>query len=79
MEDLIYFASTCECSHFLDSLKSKVDLYPNHHTATMKEVREETKKKKLAASDDVLREVENGMDKNGVRRLDYLKEKGTGA
>ena len=44
----------------------------------MKEVREEMKKKKLAASDDVLRKVESGMDKNGVRRLNYLKEKGTG-
>jgi len=44
----------------------------------LKEVREEIKKKKLAASDDVLREVESGIDKNGVRRLNYLKEKGTG-
>ena len=51
---------------------------PVYHTATMKEVREEMKKKKLAASDDVPRKVESGIDKNGARRLNYLKEKGTG-
>ena len=35
------------------------------------------KKKKLAASDNVLRKMENRMDKNGARRLNYLKKKGT--
>ena len=44
----------------------------------MKGVREEMKKKKSAASDDLLRKVENGMDENGVRSLNYVKEKGTG-
>ena len=78
MVDLNYLASTCECSHLLDSLKGKEDFDPVYHTATMKEVREEIRKKKLAVSDDVLRKVENGMNKNGVRNLDYLKEKGTG-
>ena len=78
MVDLNYLASICECSHLLDALKGKEDFDPVYHTATMKEVREEMKKKKLAASDDVLRKVENGIDKNGVRRLNYLKEKGTG-
>ena len=59
MIDLNYLASTCECSHLLDSLKGKEDF-------------------ELAASDDVLRKVKSGMDKNGVRRLDYVKEKGPG-
>ena len=44
-------------SHLLDSLKGKEDFDLVHHTATMK--------KKLAASDDILRNVESGMDKNG--------------
>ena len=76
--DLNYLASTCECSHLLDSLKGKEEFDPVHHTANIKEVREEMKNKKLAASDDVLRKVESGMDENGVRRLNYLKEKVTG-
>ena len=79
MADTIYLASTCECSHLLDALKGKEDFDPVYHTATMKEVREEMKKKKLAASDDVIRTVESGVDKNGARRLNYLKDKGTGA
>ena len=57
-------------------LKEKFD--PVYLTTTMKKVPEEIQKKKLAESDDFLRKVENGMDKNGVRKLDYLKEKGTG-
>ena len=65
-------------SHLLDAQKGKKVFDPVYHTATMKEVREEMKKKKLAASDDVLRKVESGIDKNGARRLNYLKEKGTG-
>ena len=77
MAGLNYLASTYECSHLLDSLKGKEVFDMVHHTAIVKEVREEMKQKKLAASDDVLRKVENGMDKNGVRRLDYLKEKRT--
>ena len=36
------------------------------------------KKKKLAASDDVLWKVESGIDKNGARKLNYLKVKVTG-
>ena len=57
MVDLNYLASTYECSHLLDSLKGKEDFDPVHQTATMK-------KKKLASSDDVLRKVESGIDKN---------------
>ena len=38
MVDLNYLASTCECSHLLDSLKGKEDFDPVHHTATTKEV-----------------------------------------
>ena len=45
----------------------------------MKEVQEEMKKKKLAAADDVLRKIKSGIDKNRTRRLNYLKEKGTGS
>ena len=77
MADLNYLASTCECSHLLDALKGKEDFDPVYHTATMKEVRKEMKKKKLASSDDVLRKVESGIDKNGARRLNCLKEKRT--
>ena len=65
MTDLNYLASTCECIHLLDSLKEKEDFDSVHHTAIMKEVREEMQKKKLAASDDVLWKFESGMDKNG--------------
>ena len=36
------------------------------------------KKKKLGTSDDILRKVESGMQKKEIRRLNYLKEKGTG-
>ena len=79
MADLNYLASTCECSHLLDVLKEKGIFDPVYHTATMKEVREEMKKKKLVTSDDILRKVESGMQKKEIRRLNYLKEKGTGA
>ena len=78
MADLNYLASTCECSHLLDALKGKENFDPVYHNATMKEVREEMKKKKLAASDDVLWKVESGIDKNGARKLNYLKVKWTG-
>ena len=65
MVDLNYLMSTYECRHLLDSLKGKEVFDLVHHTAIMKEVREEMKKKKLAASDDVLWKFESGMDKNG--------------
>ena len=32
----------------------------------------------MVASDDVLRKVESGMDKNGVRKLNCLKKEETG-
>ena len=78
MADLNYLASTCECSHLIDALKGKKDFDPVYHTATMKAVREEMKKKKSDASDEVLKKIEKEIHKKGARRLNYLKEKGTG-
>ena len=78
MADLNYLASTCECSHLIDVLKGKESFDPVFHTATMKAVREEMKKKKSDASDEVLKKIEKEIDKKGARRLNYLKEKGTG-
>ena len=78
MVDLNYLASTCECSHLLDALKGKEIFDPVYHATTMKEVREEMKKKKLATSDDILRKVESGIQKKEIWRLNYLKEKETG-
>ena len=66
MADLSYLASTCECSHLLDALKGKEIFDPVYHTATMKEVREEMKKKKLVTSDDILRKVESGIQKKDL-------------
>ena len=44
MVDLKYLASTCECIYILDTLKGgEIDTV--YHTATMKKVREEMKKK----------------------------------
>ena len=45
MIDLIYIASTCECSYLLDALKGEELFDPAYHTATMNEVREEMKKR----------------------------------
>ena len=78
MADLNYLASTCECSYLLDALKGKEIFDPVYHATTMKEVREEMKKKKLATSDDILRKVESGIQKKEIWRLNYLKEKETG-
>ena len=51
---------------------------PVYHTATMNEVREKIKKNKFATSDDVLLKIESRLEKNGIRMLNYLKDKGTG-
>ena len=66
MADLNYLASTCDCSYLLDALKGKEIFDPVYHSTTMKEVREEMKKKKLATSDDILRKVESGMQKKEI-------------
>ena len=72
MVDLHYLVSTCKYSHLLDAFKGNDFFEPVYHTATMKEIREEMKKKKL-----LLRMIYSGkLDKNGIRRLNYLKEKG---
>ena len=76
--DLNYLASTGESSHLLDALKGKEDSVLVYHIATVNEVREEMKKKKLTASGDILRKVVSVIDKNGDWRLNYLKEKRTG-
>ena len=76
MVDLNYLAPAWECSHLLNVPTGKEVFYPVYHTVIMKDVREEIKKKKLAAANDELRNIESGIDKNGTRRLNYLKEKG---
>ena len=38
--ELNYQYSTCECSHFIDSLKGRETFEAIRHTCTMKEVRE---------------------------------------
>ena len=78
MVDLNYLESTCECSNLLNTLKGKEVFDPVYHTATMKEVREEMNKKKLATVDDTRWKIESGIDKKEAWRLNYLKEKGTG-
>ena len=78
MVDLNYLAPAWECSHLLNVPTGKEVFDPVCHTAIMKDVRGEIKKKKLAAADDELRKFESGIDKNGTRRLNYLKEKGIG-
>ena len=72
--NLNYLASACECSHLLDALKGKEIFDPVYHTATMKEVREEMKKKKLATSDD----IEGGKwdAKEGISETQLLEGEG---
>ena len=48
------------------------------HTGTMKEVREMMKVEKAGKFEKTLKGVRSKIDKLGARRLDYLKEKGTG-
>jgi len=73
--DLNYLVSTCECSHLIDALKGKELFDPVFYTATMKAVQDEMKKKKLDASDEVLKKIEREIDKKGARRLNHLKER----
>ena len=78
MADLNYLASSCECSHLLDSLKGKETFDPVYHSKTLKEVRVEIRKKKTERSEILLEKIKSSIEKKGVRRLDYLKEKGIG-
>ena len=78
MADLNYLASSCECSHLLDSLKGKETFDPVYHSKTLKEVRVEIRKKKTERSEILLGTIKRSIEKKGARRLDYLKEKGTG-
>ena len=78
MAYLNHLASTCECSHLLDSLKGKEIFNPVFHSETLKEVRVEIRKKKTEISEVLLEKSKSCIEKEGARRLDYLKEKGTG-
>ena len=76
--DLNYLASTCECSHLLDSLKGKDKFDLVFHSETLKEVRAEIRKKRTANSEILLKKIKSSIEKKGARRLKYLKEKRTG-
>ena len=76
--DLNYLTSTCECSHLLDSLKGKDKFDLGFHSETLKEVRAEIRKKKTTNSEILLKKIKSSIEKKGTRRLEYLKEKGTG-
>ena len=76
--DLNYLASTCECSHLLESFKGKDKFDPIFHSETLKEVRAEIWKKKTDNSEILLQKIKSSIEKKGARRLEYLKEKGTG-
>ena len=72
MVDLKYQASTCECSHLIDSLKGREMFDAACHTNTMASVRARIKEEKLAKADKILDRIKNKKDKKGARKLDYL-------
>jgi len=78
MVDPNYLASTCECSHLLDSLKGKEKFDPVFHSETLKEVMAEIRTKKADNLEIFLEKIESSIEKKGARILDYLKEKWTG-
>ena len=78
MTDLNYQASTCECSLLLDSLKNRGMLDSASHTNTTTGVRARIKEEKVVKADKILDGLKSKMDKFGARKLDYLREKGTG-
>ena len=77
--DLNCQASTCECSHLLGSLKNRELFDSACHTNTMTAVRARIKEEKVAKADRILDGLKSKMDKFGARKVDYLREKGTGA
>ena len=74
MADLNYQVSTCECSHLFDSLKNREMFY----TDAMVAVRVRIKEEKRMKADKILDGLKNKINKFGARKLDYLREKGTG-
>ena len=78
MADINYLASTYEYSQLLDSLKRKDKFDPVFNSEIFKETRAEIRKKKTANSEILLKKIKSSTEKKGARRLEYLKEKGTG-
>ena len=77
MVELNYKASTCGCSHLIDSLKEREVFDGACQTRAIKGGREMVKVEKVAKFEKTLESIRSKMDKLGARRLDYLKEKGT--
>ena len=61
-----------------NSLKGREMFDDACHTNTMASVRARIKEEKVAKVDIILDGLKNQMDKKGARKLDYLREKGTG-
>ena len=59
-------------------MKGKESFDPVHHSAVVREVREEGKSQRQLKANETLRKVKGGIDKKGARRLNYLQERGTG-
>ena len=77
MVDLNYQASTCECSHLIDSLKNREMFDDVWHTNTMELVRANIKEEKVVKANKITNRAKNKMKIFDARKLDYLREKGT--
>ena len=73
MQDLNHRVSVCECSHLIRCMAGKESFDPVHHSAVVREVREEGKLQRQLKANEMLRKVKGGMGKKGARRLNYLQ------
>ena len=70
MSDLNHCASTCEFIYLVRNMKDQESFDPYHHSAVVREFREEVKSQRQLKAEESPRKIRRGSEKKGARRLD---------